>query len=189
MTLNKVFTHALSCLLGVLILLSPVSVSAQSNVMGQWTRLTDFPFFPVHDHLLPSGKVMIWPGHVIPGDPFSGDDPRLWDPANQTLTTLAKPGYDVFCSGHAFLADGRLFVAGGHIDAGVGLSKVSLYNPFSNTWATTPDMNEGRWYPTVTTLANGDALVVSGDIDNTVGVNPLPQVYQAGHSRQMHPPL
>ena len=40
-------------------------------------------------------------------------------------------------------------------------------------------MNAGRWYPTVTTLANGDALVVSGSIDTTVGVNPLPQVYQA----------
>jgi hypothetical protein len=39
-------------------------------------------------------------------------------------------------------------------------------------------MNAGRWYPTVTTLANGDALVVSGDVDNTVGVNTEPQVYQ-----------
>src|SRR5262249_3029338 len=48
-----------------------------------------------------------------------------------------------------------------------------------NTWAAAPDMNAGRWYPTVTALANGDALVVSGDVDTTVGVNTLPQVYQA----------
>ena len=41
-------------------------------------------------------------------------------------------------------------------------------------------MNDGRWYPTVTTLANGDALVMGGDIDLTLGVNPLPQVYKAG---------
>ena len=26
-------------------------------------------------------------------------------------------------------------------------------------------MNAGRWYPTVTTLPNGDALVVSGSMD------------------------
>ena len=40
-------------------------------------------------------------------------------------------------------------------------------------------MNAGRWYPTTTTLSNGDALVVSGNIDNTVGVNRVPQVFQA----------
>ena len=62
MTLKEVFTRVLSCLLGVLVLLSPVSVSAQPDQTGQWTTLTPLPFFPVHDHLLPSGKVMIWPG-------------------------------------------------------------------------------------------------------------------------------
>ena len=41
-----------------------------------------------------------------------------------------------------------------------------------------PDMNAGRWYPTVTVLANGDVLVVSGDIDTSTGVNTLPQVFQ-----------
>ena len=40
-------------------------------------------------------------------------------------------------------------------------------------------MNAGRWYPTATVLANGDVLVVSGSIDNTVGSDPLPQVFQA----------
>ncbi|HXG90663.1 MAG TPA: galactose oxidase-like domain-containing protein [Vicinamibacterales bacterium] len=38
-------------------------------------------------------------------------------------------------------------------------------------------MNAGRWYPTNTTMPNGDVLVVSGDID-TSQVNPLPQVWQ-----------
>ena len=41
-------------------------------------------------------------------------------------------------------------------------------------------MNAGRWYPTVTVLANGDVLVVSGSIDNTVGGNTVPQVFQRG---------
>ena len=41
-------------------------------------------------------------------------------------------------------------------------------------------MNAGRWYPTTTVLANGDVLVVSGSIDNTVGVNTVPQVFQFG---------
>ena len=173
MTRKRVVSRVVWGLLIVFVLFSSISVKAQSE--GQWTTLTTLPFFPVHAHLLPTGKVMIWPGD----GGISGNDPRRWDPADQNVTTLALPGYDLFCSGHAFLADGRLFVAGGHIQNGVGLSKATLYNPFSNTWAATPDMNAGRWYPTVTTLANGDALVVSGSIDNTVGVNTLPQVYQA----------
>jgi hypothetical protein len=39
-------------------------------------------------------------------------------------------------------------------------------------------MNAGRWYPTNTTLGTGDILVLSGNIDNKVGANPLPQVWR-----------
>jgi hypothetical protein len=173
-TRKRVVSRVVWWLLIVFVLFSSISVKAQSDQFGQWTTLTTLPFFPVHAHLLPTGQVMIWPGDAG----ISGDNPRLWNPADQSLTTPPAPGYDVFCSGHAFLADGRLFVAGGHIQNGVGLRKASFYDPFSNTWAPAPDMNAGRWYPTVTTLANGDALVVSGSVDNTVGVNTLPQVYQ-----------
>ena len=67
---------------------SSMSVNAQSDQVGQWTTLTTLPFFPVHVHLLPTGKVMIWPGD----GGISGNDPRLWNPANQNLTTLAQAG-------------------------------------------------------------------------------------------------
>jgi hypothetical protein len=39
-------------------------------------------------------------------------------------------------------------------------------------------MNAARWYPTSTTLPNGDVLVISGQIDTIQGMNPLPQVWQ-----------
>ena len=174
MRLCTAVARSLSALCLLPVLLGPAPARAQADQVGRWDTLTALPFFPVHDHLLPNGKVMIWPGD----GGISGNDPRLWDPATQSLTPLAPPGYDVFCSGHAFLADGRLFVAGGHIQNGVGLAKGSVYDPFTNTWTAAPDMNAGRWYPTVTTLPNGDALVISGSIDNTVGNNTLPQVYQ-----------
>ncbi len=73
---------------------------------------------------------MIWPGD----QGISGDDPQSWDPATETISTLTRPGYDTFCTGHSLLADGRLFVAGGHIANGVGLANASIYNPFDNTW-------------------------------------------------------
>ena len=37
---------------------------AQQSVVGAWSTVNPnpFPFFPVHSHTLPTGKVMIWPG-------------------------------------------------------------------------------------------------------------------------------
>ena len=77
-------------------------------------------------------------------------------------------GYNIFCSGLTLLADGRLFVGGGHISNNVGLNDASIYDGATNTWSRQPDMNAGRWYPTTTTLADGSVLVVSGDVDTTV---------------------
>jgi hypothetical protein len=112
---------------------------------------------------------MIWPGD----SGISGSDPRLWDPTTATVSSLTPPGYDIFCSGHAFLANGNLFVAGGHIQTSVGLPNASMYDPFTNQWSTAPNMNAGRWYPTATTLGNGDILVVSGRIDTSKGKGTL----------------
>ncbi len=140
--------------------------------------LKPLPFFPPHVHVMPTGKVLFWPGDIEKGG-LSGNDPRIWDPQTQAVTQATKPGFDPFCSAHTLLADGRLFVAGGHISNFVGSPKGSAYNPFTNSWNFFPNMNAGRWYPTATVLGNGDVLVVSGSINNTAGVNKLPQVFQS----------
>ncbi len=75
--------------------------------------------------VVPSGKVMFCPGNTI-----SGDDARMWDPTTNTLTSLAKAGYDLFCAGHAFLADGTILVPGGNLLTPFnGLPYASIYNP------------------------------------------------------------
>jgi hypothetical protein len=61
----------------------------------------------------------------------------------------------------------------------VGLPNAYTFNPLNNIWTRLPDMNNGRWYPTATTLPNGDVLVISGWINTTVGVNVEPQVWQS----------
>ena len=77
-------------------------------------------------------------------------------------------------------------MAGGHISNNVGLNDASIYDSQANTWTRQPDMNAGRWYPTTTTLADGSVLVVSGDVDTTVGVNRLPQVWTSGAWRDLN---
>ena len=152
-----------------------LSAAGQQATIGQWQNGPNLPFFPVHMHATQTGKLIIWPGD----NGVSGNDPRLLDPISGSVTPLATPGYDVFCSGHSLLPDGRLFVAGGHISNNVGLPSSTIYDPTNNVWIRQQNMNLGRWYPTDQVLPNGDVLVVSGDVDVSTGNNPLPQVWQA----------
>ena len=163
-------------LIAIVVGLLATPASAQTSTVGQWTTLPALPFFPINLILLPSGKVMMYPGD----EGISGDNSLLWDPATASTLPLAHVGYDLFCTGHAHLADGRVLVVGGHIQNFVGLPRASIYDPVADRWTALPDMNAGRWYPTATTLPNGDVLIISGDIDTSVGVNPLPQVFQVG---------
>lgn len=164
--------------------------------VGEWSEAAPWPLVAVHAHLLPTGEVMFWDRHdVADGDPRAqggesgagghGDGaeeplgivvPRLWNPVTGQLAMAAAPPFDLFCSGHTFLADGRLFVAGGHVVDGVGLADAATYDPFEDSWTDLPDMSAGRWYPTATTLADGDVLVVSGD-DGQNERNLLPEVW------------
>src|SRR5215210_8173791 len=79
-----------------------------SATVGQWSPTTDWPFRAVHANLLPTGNVLFWPAFA------QGDNPRVWNPATNLITTPPKAGANIFCAGHAFLPDGRLLVAGGH---------------------------------------------------------------------------
>jgi hypothetical protein len=97
---------------------------------------------------------------------------------SNTFTTTASSSYALFCAGHSNLADGRVFIAGGHIADYNGYAHAVIYDSAKNTFTTLPDMNTGRWYPTVTELPNGDVLVVSGDINANTNVDTLPQVFQ-----------
>ena len=152
-----------------------VVVHAQTpSTQGQWSAVQPWPAVAVHAHLLPTGKVLFWP---------YSDEPRLWDPQTGAITAAANSGFNLFCTGHSFLADGRLFVAGGHISNSVGLPTAAIYDAFANSWTRLPNMNAGRWYPTTTTLPNGDVLVLSGDIDTIVGRNNLPQVWEVATGR------
>ena len=162
-------------LFALLVGLSSVNGQDPATV-GQWSAVMTWPLSAVHAHVLPTGKVLWWPA-------FSqGDNPTLWDPSTGNNTPLAKAGANIFCSGHAFLPDGTLLVAGGHVSDYVGIPNTYKYDPFSGSWTRLPDMNNARWYPTNTTLATGDVLVTSGWIDTQTGVNVEPQVWQVATS-------
>src|SRR5262249_13109442 len=82
------------------------------------------------------------------------------------------------------LPDGRLLVMGGTSPQTRGLRYATIFDPGTGTWATSPSMAQGRYYPTATTLPNGDILVVSGH-DTTKTVVKIPEVRSDGAWRRL----
>ena len=172
-------------------MLRPQAKSFQDG--GSWSPLYSTSQTPVHISLLPDGRLFYWSrdknsdGWDVGGrssthyiDPFYIDDSRyatmIDPPPGPTPTPVGVPvqplnlNTNVFCSGHSFLPDGRLLVAGGHkrddsipSKEGIGEDTLNIFDYRTNQWTLSGDrMNHGRWYPFNVTLANGETLIASG---------------------------
>jgi hypothetical protein len=147
------------------------------SVVGMWEPIASrFQHLPVHVALLSTGKVLAFGGSG--NDPHHEGDPfhaEVWDPTleGDALEVGEDLPVDIFCCGHAFLADGRLLVAGGtrlydRLRFGVGFppfrghAQAYAFDPESESWTRLPDMKRGRWYPTLLTLADGSVLAAAG---------------------------
>lgn len=144
---------------------------------GIWEPISScFHHLPVHLALLRTGRVLAFGGSgnkpPFLGQPFPAE---VWDPKKGGDAQPINQGLDgdVFCSGHAFLPDGRLVVAGGtrRYDwqvrgVGVipfrGLDQSYVFDPGTERWARMPDLARGRWYPTLVSLPDGSALAMAG---------------------------
>ena len=142
--------------------------------LGQWSSVIPAPIVQLHVHLLRDGRVLSW---------GRNGDPQVWDPSTGTFTAVPSPSW-LFCAGHDFLPDGRLLVAGGHITDGLGLPNTNLFDPSTGSWQTGPPMAYGRWYPTNTTLPNGDVLTVAGTDQNGAVVT-IPEIWNGTSWRQL----
>ncbi|KAK0702641.1 hypothetical protein B0H67DRAFT_594824 [Lasiosphaeris hirsuta] len=158
--------------------------------VGQWLQPFELSNVAVHASLLPNGKVLYWGRRENPKstDLSTLDEHAtkafVWDPVAKTSTPTANEPRDtngnpvnLFCSGHSFLPDGTLLIAGGHIRDGRGPNQACVYDPETNTFTPKAPMNKGRWYPSVLTLPDGRALVISGSYDEAFTVNNIPQIW------------
>ena len=158
--------------------------------LGRWDPVFELPNVAIHTSVLPNGKVLFWGRRDQPTGLMHEHEctPYVWDPSTGELAPTPQPQrvdgtkVNLFCSGHAFLPDGRLLVVGGHITDGDGLDQACVYDYRTNAWTALPAMNERRWYPTATALSDGTVLVSSGSYKDNgrVTVNDVPQIWD-GH--------
>jgi hypothetical protein len=147
------------------------AVTGSTSQVGQWGPVVDWPVVGVHVALLRNGKVLAYDSigdHAT--ETYAVQDrtrATVWDPATGAQTPAdVTTGYNLFCSGLAHLMDGTLFVAGGNKDPQLnGLVQTHLFDSNTNTWSLGPNMAAGRWYPSVTPMANGEMLITEGGPD------------------------
>ena len=232
-------------------------IRMSAEVAGRWSAplpWTDYQspqqgaprgMIGIHTHVLPNGKVLSWEGHNDDDHVNTGTGAILshayeWNPnPNARNGTQAYPNVysdfditssNIFCSGHTFLADGRLLVAGGHYSGGkvygrgaslngsfnaqipvnnsgnddyippspplgnvngvIGLRDANIFDYRGSAsagsnyvWQPKRPMTYRRWYPTTTTLGNGEVVAVAGQrYGGPVGTNTsvqaeIPEVY------------
>ena len=122
-----------------------VPQAADPSEVGQWSEKIPLANVPIHTHVLPTGKVLFWGRRNPPGTPDfpfaqparnscvhlgSRQSARSAKPTSNQPTDSQGNSINLFCSGHTFLADGRLLVTGGHLFDSQGLDTSTFYDPF-----------------------------------------------------------
>lgn len=102
----------------------------------------------------------------------------IYDPETRDVVPL-KVHSNAFCSGGAFLADGRLVSVGGNaalkwldptVDDGLNAIRYFDLRATEDGWVETKDkLASNRWYASTQTLADGKVFVASGSL-NTLNV-------------------
>ncbi len=139
------------------------------NTTGSWGPVENVGLVPVAMANIPNGNILMWSAYA--NMTFGGTNGYtqtvIYDPDTGGLSArqVGNTQHDMFCPGIANMPDGRVMVTGGS-----GNAETSIYNPATDTWEDTSDMNIGRGYHANVTLSDGSVLAVGGSWSGGVRV-------------------
>ncbi|MER7402103.1 galactose oxidase-like domain-containing protein [Streptomyces sp. NPDC000070] len=153
--------------------------TAEQCANGTWDVLpTRNPVRSMHSVVLRGGKVLLIAGSGNDESMFEAGTftSAVYDPADGSYKVIPTPK-DMFCAGHVQLQDGRVLVMSGNkgypsADGRVGYQGYKdsyVFDPETETYTKTNDMNDGHWYPSATILANGDVISFGGLREDSTG--------------------
>jgi hypothetical protein len=137
---------------------APITVTVDNSgnaaIVGSWSTPVTIPTVAVNLLLLKNNTLLFYE---------DGSSATVWDYVANKFTNFPT-STDLFCSGHALMADGRVLAVGGYGQGSstMGIANAEIFDPSSNTWTAVPPMAFKRWYPTATTLSDGRILVTAG---------------------------
>lgn len=154
------------------------TITPSPEQAGTWSAVFDWGepmgerLVGIHTHVLPDGNVLSWKGHNDNMSSMMETHTLQWTPATGLFREFMNETSNIFCSGHTFLPDGRLLVAGGHFDnngivapsfqpsnpnaapGAVGLNHTNLFN-FRNTFTVGTDY---KWQNPMPPAMAGDPV-------------------------------
>jgi hypothetical protein len=140
---------------------------------GEWQIASvTLPNRGIHQTLLRDGRVLVIAGSGNDEGNFRAGQftTHVWNSTTGAMVEIPTPE-DMFCAGHVTLPDGRVLIQGGTKEwwtpaSGFkGLRSSYIFDPATNSFTRTNDANEGRWYPTLTKLENGNVWMGGGLTD------------------------
>lgn len=152
--------------------------TAEECADGRWDVLpTQNPVRSMHSVVLKNGKVLLIAGSGNSEEQFDAGTftSAVYDPVQGTYKVIPTPK-DMFCAGHVQLQDGRVLVmsgnkaypvAGGH--GYEGFKDSYVFDPDTESYLKTNDLNDGHWYPSATELGNGDVISFGGLREDSTG--------------------
>ena len=154
---------------GLAALAAPTSAEA-----GEWSAPFDWPIVAVHLHLLPNGQVLSW-GH--------DGTPQTLGPGQRPLH--ARSRRRTCCSA---LGMRSCPTGGSSSPAATSPRTTACRSPTSTAPAPAGRprrrCSKGRWYPSVTVMPNGEAVILSGTDQRGAKVV-VPEVWNAGSIRAL----
>ncbi|GAA2286707.1 hypothetical protein GCM10010234_27780 [Streptomyces hawaiiensis] len=152
--------------------------TAEHCANGKWDVLpTQNPVRSMHSVVLHNGKVLLIAGSGNDESMFEAGTftSAVYDPQKGTYKIVPTPK-DMFCAGHVQLQDGRVLVMSGNkaypVPGGHGYEGYKdsyVFDPQTETYSKTNDMNDGHWYPSATILGNGDVISFGGLREDSTG--------------------
>ena len=136
------------------------------SATGAWSDVFDWRLIAIHSVLTTDGRILTYgtDEQGAQGGQFIYD---VWDPVTDTHETLPNvTGTDIFCTAPIIIpSTGEILLAGGDTrfpEANAGVADVNIFDPADNSLTPTDPMAYARWYPTITTLPNGELLLHGG---------------------------
>ncbi len=138
-----------------------------------WTRLSDIPSNRVFSNMsvLNNGRILIVGGVDVSGmwsGPTSAeplDVVETYDPATGEWQTLEAMNESATEQSVVPLDEGRIMAVGGFNEShrSQGTARSEIFDPTTNTWTLTDDMNVPRMSPKAIALLDGRILVTGGE--------------------------
>ncbi|MFI1562653.1 galactose oxidase-like domain-containing protein [Streptomyces sp. NPDC020490] len=155
------------------------TATADECANGRWDVLpTQNPVRSMHSVVLNNGKVLLIAGSGNSEENFAAGTftSAVYNPADGSYKIIPTPK-DMFCAGHVQLQDGRVLVMSGNkafpaADGSHGYEGFKdsyVFDPVTETYSKTNDLNDGHWYPSATELGNGDVISFGGLREDSTG--------------------